>query len=449
MPETSSITEEELGQSAGRESDRQAVLLIHGIGEQQPMTTLRDFLKGLFGAATGKEAHVFSKPDRVSNVMEMRRMSADRSVTGVPTDFYELYWAHLMQGTTLGHVQDWIVVMLLRRWKEVPERLRPYWLTAWALLSIALVFTFVQLARDSGTEVVVGAGVLAVVLWVARFVVQRLTLSHVGDAARYLRPAPENIGIRQAIRSAGVDVLKRLHDEPLRRYDRIVIVGHSLGSVIAYDILTHFWQQTHWVHNKPAVRHQPRYDEMSKRLAERHGQAGDLEEFRTLQRELLKEESGLGMPWKVTDFVTLGSPLTYADFLMADAKYPWGDRTRSREMPTCPPQLEDARDIGFLAPQYQLPDGTWTASKSLLHHGALFACTKWTNLYFLADIIGGPLRPLFGDGVKDVPLDGAGRWSKTKVSHIKYWHHAEGAACRALKDAMQLSATAGVVSSGA
>jgi len=330
----------------------------------------------------------------------------------------------------------------------VPERLRPYWLAAWALLLIGLAFTFVQLARDSGTEVVVGAGMLAVVLWVARFVVQRLTLSHVGDAARYLRPAPENIGIRQAIRSAGVDVLKRLHDEPLRRYDRIVIVGHSLGSVIAYDILTHFWQQTHWVHNKPAERHQPRYDEMSKRLAERRGKAGDLDEFRTLQGELLREERGLGMPWKVTDFVTLGSPLTYADFLMADAKYPWGDRTRSREMPTCPPQLEDARDIGFLAPQYQLPDGTWTASKSLLHHGALFACTKWTNLYFMADIIGGPLRPLFGDGVKDVPLDGSAPWSNTKVSHIKYWHHAEGAACRALKDAMQLSATTGVVSSG-
>jgi hypothetical protein len=439
MPDVSTpaLTEDELGRSRGRDVTRQAVLLIHGIGDQQPMNTLRDFLKGLFPEALGPEAHVFSKPDRVSSVMEMRRMSADRSLTGVSTDFYELYWAHLMQGTTLGHVGDWITVMLLRRWSEVPQRLRPLWAIAWVLVLTALALAFIQLSRGDGIKVVAGAGFLAVVLWAARFVARRLALSHVGDAARYLRPAPENIGIRQAIRSAGVEVLKKLHEDPLRRYDRIVIVGHSLGSVIAYDILTNFWQQTHWIHNKPAVRDQPCYDAMSKRLADLHPSAGPMAEFRALQGALHLEEKRLGMPWKVTDLITLGSPLTYADFLMADSAYPWKDRRRSREMPTCPPQLEDARDIGFLAPEYQLPDGTWTRSKTLLHHAALFACTRWTNIHFTSDLIGGPLARLFGDGVKDVGLDGSSGLGRTPLSHVRYWSREERDACDALNAALR------------
>jgi hypothetical protein len=34
-------------------------------------------------------------------------------------------------------------------------------------------------------------------------------------------------------------MLEALHDKD--EYDRIVIVGHSLGSVIGYDITTHAW----------------------------------------------------------------------------------------------------------------------------------------------------------------------------------------------------------------
>ena len=154
------LTEAELGHSPGRDSDRLAVLLIHGIGDQQPMNTLRDFLKGLFRDAMAPNAHLFSKPDRVSSVMEMRRMSADKSVTGVSTDFYELYWAHLMQGTTLGHVGDWITVMLLRPWREVPRRLRPLWITAWTFTLGALLFAFVQLWTSRPGTVVAGAGLL-------------------------------------------------------------------------------------------------------------------------------------------------------------------------------------------------------------------------------------------------------------------------------------------------
>jgi hypothetical protein len=436
MRDRPTITAAEVGQSPDRPTGRQAVVLIHGIGDQQPMTTLRDFIGGIFPGAGGGDARVFSKPDRVSQVLETRRMSADATVAGSPTDFYELYWAHLLQGTTLGHVRDWFAVLLVRRPAEVPRRLRLVWAAGWSLVLLALA-VLLSLSSSDSKALLGGLGVAGVLVLVLRDVAARVALSHVGDAARYLRPAPENIEVRRAIRTAGLEVIRRLHDEPMQRYDRIVIVGHSLGSVIAYDVLTHLWQEMHWRHTKPSAPRQPAYGAMKERLVGGQGGAGDLASFQQMQSALLREERALGMPWKVTDLVTVGSPLTYAGYLMADRRYPLEARTRSRELPTCPPQLEDARDVGYLSPSYTHGGGT-TSQKKLLHHAALFACTRWTNLYFEHDIIGGPLRHLFGDGVEDVPLVGTTRRARSLLSHVLYWHPSEGAACQGLKRAMRL-----------
>ena len=56
---------------------RQAVVIVHGIGEQRPMATLRAFVAGALGEdkeALGK--FVFSKPDRIDDTLELRRLSA-------------------------------------------------------------------------------------------------------------------------------------------------------------------------------------------------------------------------------------------------------------------------------------------------------------------------------------------------------------------------------------
>ena len=50
---------------------------------------------------------------------------------------------------------------------------------------------------------------------------------------------------------------------------------------------------------------------------------------------------------------------------------------------------------------------------------------RWTNIYaprkcvLWGDVIGGPLAPLFGPGVKDVPWQAAG--AKQFVAHTHYW----------------------------
>ena len=68
-----------------------------------------------------------------------------------------------------------------------------------------------------------------------------LIVDYVGDAARYLSPLPRNIRLRQKIRGECVRLLRTLHASG--EYDRIIVVGHSLGSVIAYDAITHLWQE--------------------------------------------------------------------------------------------------------------------------------------------------------------------------------------------------------------
>ena len=54
------------------------------------------------------------------------------------------------------------------------------------------------------------------------------------DAARYFDPSPENIDERMHIRKEGIELLCNLHNTG--GYNRIIIVGHSLGGVIVYDL---------------------------------------------------------------------------------------------------------------------------------------------------------------------------------------------------------------------
>ena len=49
-----------------REGMRQAVVVIHGIGEQRPMSTLREFVAHVVPASEENESRRFSKPDRMS-----------------------------------------------------------------------------------------------------------------------------------------------------------------------------------------------------------------------------------------------------------------------------------------------------------------------------------------------------------------------------------------------
>lgn len=63
--------------------DRQAVIVVHGIGEQRPGQLLREFVANIFDRDAG-EIH-FVKPDHLSSLFEMRMATVPRSNSSRPT----------------------------------------------------------------------------------------------------------------------------------------------------------------------------------------------------------------------------------------------------------------------------------------------------------------------------------------------------------------------------
>jgi len=393
-------------------SQKQAVLLIHGIGEQRPMDTLRSFVRAVW--ATDKDVKhehatpgIFSKPDEISDSFELRRLTTTSDRKDVRTDFYEFYWAHLMEGTSLRHVWAWGRRLLFRWPWNVPKRL----IGAWLLLVIALLvvafFAALTVLPDSYRPSYIPKWLTGVLGTVVAGAAVPMINSIVGDAARYLDPAPSNIQRRQEIRAKAVEILKKLHQS--NEYQRIIVVGHSLGSVIGYDMLTYLWPRF-GPHLNEEKRH-PILDQLEVSVAQH---SIDRPTYQRQQRELLREQQQNGSPWLVTDFITLGSPLTHAEVLLARDKDDLLLKQTERELPTCPPMLEKEK-FSFL------PDH----AHRRLHHAAVFGPTRWSNLYFPAswifrgDFIGGPLADAFGWGIADYKVHTTlrGGW----LSHTLYW----------------------------
>src|SRR5258707_8599503 len=121
---------------------KQAVLLIHGIGEQKPMEPLRAFVAATWTTDKPQQkdhpraAEFWSKPYPLSENFELRRLTTAENKAGFRTAFFEFYWAHMMQGTKLHHVKAWAETLLFRKPSTVPKQLRLAYWTLWVLLVI-------------------------------------------------------------------------------------------------------------------------------------------------------------------------------------------------------------------------------------------------------------------------------------------------------------------------
>jgi hypothetical protein len=466
------------GQEDAMESKRQAIVLIHGIGEQRPMSTLRGFVETVVPLAMNDElaehkALYHSKPDSLDETFELRRLMADRPTR---TDFYEFYWAHLMPDTSWNRVVSWFLLLMWRRPSNVPKRLVLAWTLSWTLaivLMVLLVLQIVVYLFGLNFEIPLSKwGEWPALLSLALAALAGLVLAYVGDAAIYFGPSPKNIDARSRIRAQGARLLKALNAE--ERYDRIVVVGHSLGSVIAYDIIALAWQdlldrwrdrarasaeagniyvedaQALWAAEdearkevrQPLVAHTGgwrrlvqsllvpfrfltrKLDRVDDQLQEN---SFELETWQIRARQVREAINKSGHAWKISDLVTLGSPLTYGDFLLADSRGEFGQRLQQRELATAPPTLELTKaGTGFFTYDFKLElPGKGSAKLRVPHHAAQFAATVWSNIYFVnswlpsADPIGGPLAPLFGRGVRDIPV--TTNLNGGFVSHIHYW----------------------------
>ena len=255
--------------------------------------------------------------------------------------------------------------------------------------------------------------------------------SYLGDAARYFRNSPGNVAVRREIRKQAVSTLASLHASG--QYDRIIVVAHSLGSVIAYDMLrTYFSRVCNDLPNPRSLGDAvTQLDEfpLNQSLAPAELRASR-DRFRALSRSLVdaiarypsvlddgKTQRHVAK-WLVTDFVTLGSPLTHAKYLMCDGDSrdqldaDFDRRVKEREFPKCPPQG-----------QHRL---LFSRNEDTVefHHGAVFALTRWTNIFFSlnqlfwGDAVGGPLTDLFGQFIEDVPVP---KGNQTLLAHTHYW----------------------------
>lgn len=262
----------------------------------------------------------------------------------------------------------------------------------------------------------------------------RFLQPYLGDAARYFRNSPGNVAVRREIRKQAVDTLEALHRSS--DYDRIVVAAHSLGTVVAYDMLRAYYSRICdglpdprtlgpdvWIVDREKP---PRKDARGKGRAIIAAIDRVLEPVRQRIKADTPQPGDCDMrAWLVSDFVTMGSPLTHAHYLMCDGNTKnkldedFERRVREREFPTCPPRnLNGDGWLTFKNPNDGLQH---------FHHGGMFALTRWTNLYFpvsqllWGDAIGGPIAPVFGDHVADLPV----YENKTKrdsfFAHVLYW----------------------------
>ena len=273
--------------------------------------------------------------------------------------------------------------------------------------------------------------------------------SYLGDAARYFRNSPGNVAVRRAIRKEAVDTLARLHTSG--QYDRIVVVAHSLGTVVAYDMLRAYFSRV--CDDLPPVEELgPDFDvidsatwqpEDAKRID--RGQEGVAQQWRAPRSPtspLLRRGTAAGQQ-KPQDLAghrlrhagKRADPRLFPDVcgqdreadLKAegranteqDLKEDFARRVGEREFPTCPPKrLDHDGLLTFTNPK---------THRKQIHNGALFGLTRWSNIYFprrqlfWGDAIGGALSPIFGYHIVDLAVSTKKAGGDDFFTHTAYW----------------------------
>jgi hypothetical protein len=424
---------------------RQAVVVIHGMGEQLPLSTLTRFIDtALTPVGEQRKRTYYSRPESVTGSFESRRFLAPRALDGgvevnAQTDFFEYHWAHKMQGNRLDDLWPTFRRVLVQRPDKVPAGLRGVWALAWVAIIWVLwaVLAGPLEGKILGEDELLAAGVAALVsggltaalvsYLMSRVLPGWLTANFV-DVVRYLDTSPRSYEVRREIRKGLVEMLQGLHGSTQPRYDRVVLVAHSLGAYIAYDAIAYLWgtMNSKTESKDPTDKGLTKLaalEQSASALPDSESEAALVDAFQRAQRDLWGEIRSQGNPWLITDFVSVGTPMYFADQLMEgkDGRS-FESRIDRRELPTCPPQNEesDYNNINGTKRFYSWEKRTWAGpmgrkaivKRRVIYEGAPFALVRWTNLYFpvrfgfFGDWFGGPLGPVFGRGIKDVAVKG-------------------------------------------
>lgn len=487
------------------EPNRQAIVIVHGQGQQRPMGTMREFVRTLWitdhrlkpPTTPDVEREIWVVPDGKSGLLDLERITTE-AVDGRKTDFFELYYADLLDDTPFRKLWRWMQRLLWISPNDVTPEMRWPWSVFWMLniivATVAVAFGLhlpllagkdlvEPLSRPEAYPVIVVAFVLVVLRLLPKFIppvyglkwlvdlLERLpnllvvlavgaaicvtywTIPSVwlgailgllyyvgtttflplfGDAASYLSAQSETVAPRQAVRERGLALLMALHDDAA--YDRVVLVAHSLGTVLAYDLLTFLWHAVGPTKENPAdavaisaidaVDAEAAEMLTGGKWARRRYRALQWAAFQHLrtQSRVAADGSARRAGWKISDFVSLGSPLASAQFLVTAGSDEFEVLKEQRVMPTSPP----ARYGGAWASTYD-DNGTTVA-----HHAAVFSVVRWTNIYdrfnpvliLIGDLISGTVsgEKRFGAAIADrhVRIRRRGLLGRF-VTHNDYW----------------------------
>lgn len=460
---------------------RVAIVVVHGMGEQRPLDMLNGFVcTALKPTLEGNWDYYYSRPAEVTNSYEARRYIARPrpDLEQAEAEVFEYHWSYLMTGNRLGDLFATTTRLLIRRPKHVPSELRGIWRVAWWVLGLALLGLILISTGAAFVPTCVRAAaalpILAAVVTIAIRAVGNTITNLFVDVVRYLDTSPRSYAARRAIRGGLVDLLQALHDQ--NRYTRIVVVAHSLGAYIAYDAMSSLWANLHELHAGPPgpkpsggnqipldglTDLQDAADDVLQCARTNPCQSSDLRtddpvhnarldewdqalaRFQDCQYALGKGLRMQGNPWRITDFVTVGTPMYMADLLCTHrpllsgwrqpsaARTEFDDMMRRGQLVRCPPRsetqpVEDPTEPELM--KYRWRYGT----RQVLGSQSLFAVVRWTNLWFpvetgsvRGDFFGGPLQPLFGPGIRDIRVQGNtpernARWGRAHTRYFKY-----------------------------
>ncbi len=241
-----------------------AILVIHGIGEQAPFETLDVFAQSLWTAleaSAGGPVKGSHRAHRHPSGWIESYLSLARPDSDIRVDVYEYYWAHQMQRQISGReVIEWLIQTsegarefydqnreLAAKYQDLEMgafdgqgRFKLAWYLglagpiAWILRGFLVVRDRLHIPTLGLPSLLVwGAGIA--IAW-ARGKATRFMIDVVGDVAVYTATdvKSRHFEVRDRVLRGAAEALWDL----IERYDRVIVAGHSLGSVVAYDALS-------------------------------------------------------------------------------------------------------------------------------------------------------------------------------------------------------------------
>lgn len=230
---------------------RTAVIVIHGIGEQVPYETLdafaTTFVKCLHNVELSHE--IITRKDGNGIEWQESFVQIDHE-DGPPIDVHEYYWAYLTEGQiSIPEVLSWVQqtleatkkfyqsdVELQKKYEERRGTKKfPLLYVLWLLRAAALVLPFLKLAWLIASPF----SHKPLDRWLHALLDRFgwIITGYIGDVAIYTTTDEKSkyYRIRQEILKECQALVEEILND--KHYDRVIIAGHSLGSVIAYDTL--------------------------------------------------------------------------------------------------------------------------------------------------------------------------------------------------------------------